>query len=200
MSTLLTVEDLERKPRPAEGGGYELDEGELVYVSPNSLEQWEIIHRIYHLLRDFVDRHKLGLVVADTWFELLPHAVRAPDVAFIPASRLEGIDPKHALKVAPALVVEVLGSSEPALSRKIALESSARLAGTPRDLARRIRQYFEAGVLQVMVVDPDLRELDVYGPNQSLKTLNLNNMLEFPGILPGFRIPVRQLFESGESG
>jgi Uma2 family endonuclease len=195
MQTLLTVEDLERAPKPAEGGGYELDEGELVYVSPNSLEQWETIHRIYHLLKDLADRYQLGLVVADTWFELLPHAVRAPDVAFIPTDRLEGIDPKHALKVVPALAVEVLGRSEPPLSRKIALASATRLAGTPRDMARRIRQYFDAGVSRVVVVDPELRELDIYGPKGSLKTLNVDGTLDFPDILPGFCVPVRQLFE-----
>lgn len=193
--TLLTVEDLERTPVPIEGGGYELDEGELVYVSPNSLEQWEIVHRCYHLLKEFVDAHGLGLVVADTWFEILPHAVRAPDVAFIPTARLSGIDPKHALRVVPALVVEVLGSSESALARKVALESSARLAGTPRDMARRIRQYFDAGVLLVLALDPDEREVDVYAPNRPLRTLTLKDTLEATDILPGFSVPVSRLFE-----
>lgn len=194
MPTLLTVKDLERTPKPDEGGGYELDEGELVYVSPNSVEQWEAIHRIYHLFKDFADRYQLGLVVADTWFELLPDAVRAPDIAFIPIGRLEEFDPKHALKVVPVLAVEVLGTGEPALSRKIALASGARLARTPRDMARRIRQYLDAGVLRVVVVDPEMRELDLYGPNESLKTLAADDTLELPDILPGFRVPVRQLF------
>src|SRR5215472_3981750 len=126
---LLTVGDLETTPKPLEGGGYELDAGELVYVSPNSLEQWEIIHRCYSLLKSFVDSHNLGLVTADTWFEILPHEVRAPDVAFVPSDRLKGIDPKHVLKAVPALVIEVLGSSDPKTARRIALRSSARVAG-----------------------------------------------------------------------
>ena len=193
--TLLTVEDMERTPKPIEGGGYELDEGELVYVSPNSLEQWEIIHRCYHLLKNFVDAHKLGLVAADTWIAILPRGVRAPDVAFIPADRLSGIDPKHALKVIPALAVEVLGSSEPATARKIAIESSARLAGTPRDMTRRIRQYFEAGVQRVWVIDPDEREVDIYSPNEPLRTLTVKDTLEAPDILPGFSLSVSRLFE-----
>lgn len=193
--TLLTAEDLERTPEPLEGGGYELDEGELIYVSPNSLEQWEIIHRCYHLLQDFVEAHNLGLVVVDTWFEILPHAVRAPDVAFIPADRLSGIDPKHALKAVPTLVVEVLGSSEPTLARKVALESSARLAGTPRDMARRIRQYFDAGVPRVLVLDPGEREVDVYAPNEPLRTLTTKDTLEAPDILPGFSLSVLRLFQ-----
>ena len=193
--TLLTVQDLERTPKPLEGGGYELDEGELVYVSPNSFEQSEIIYRCYRLLKDFVDAHGLGLIAADTWFEILPRAVRAPDVAFVPSERLAGIDPKHALKVVPALAVEVLGSSEPALARKIALETSARLAGTPRDMTRRIRQYFEAGVQRVWVLDPDEREVDVYVPNEPLRTLTAKDTLEAPEVLPGFSLAVSRLFE-----
>ncbi len=193
--TVLTVEDLERTPSPIEGGGYELDGGELIYVSPNSLEHWEIIHRFYHFLKDFVDAQRLGLVVADTWFEILPHAVRAPDVAFIPADRLPGIDPKHALKVVPALAVEVLGSSEPAFARKVALESGARLAGTPRDMTRRIRQYFDAGVSRVIVIDPDEREVDIYSPDEPLRTLTVKDTVEVSAILPGFSLPVERLFE-----
>jgi hypothetical protein len=35
----LTPQDLERTPPPAEGGGYELDAGELVYVCPIALDK-----------------------------------------------------------------------------------------------------------------------------------------------------------------
>ena len=195
IKTSLTVADLEATPRPLEGGGYELDEGELVYVSPNSLEQWQIIHRSYTLLKGFVDAHNLGLVTADTWFEILPRGVRAPDVAFVPVERLTGIDPKHALKAAPALVIEVLGSSDPKAARRIALRSSARLAGTARDMARRIRQYFEAGLKVVLVVDPDEREVDVYEPSAPLRTLTMTDTFEAPEILPGFSLPIARLFE-----
>ena len=43
MKTLLSIDEFEKLPEPEQGGGYELDEGEPVYVSPNSLEQVEII-------------------------------------------------------------------------------------------------------------------------------------------------------------
>lgn len=192
---LLTVEDLETTPKPLEGGGYELDEGELVYVSPNGLEQWQITHRCYSLLKTFVDAHKLGLVTADTWFAILPRGVRAPDVAFVPADRLVGVDPKHALKAVPALVVEVLGSSDLKAARRIALRSSARLAGTARDMTRRIRQYFEAGVRVVLVVDPDEREVDVDGQDGLLRTLTVRDTFEAPKILPGMSLAIARLFE-----
>jgi Uma2 family endonuclease len=192
---LLTVEDMECTPKPEEGGGYELDEGELIYMSPNSMEQGEIIYRCYRLLKDFVEAHSLGLALADTWFEILPGVVRAPDVAFVPRAAWKAeLDPKHALKVVPSLVIEVLGSSDPELSRKIALESSARPARTPRDPSRRLRQYLEAGVVQVWVLDPDEDEVDVYTAG-SLRTLTAEDRLDTPAILPGLSVSVSRLFE-----
>jgi Uma2 family endonuclease len=185
---------MERTPRPEQGGGYELDEGELIYMSPNSMEQGEIIYRCYRLLKDFVEACSIGFVLADTWFEILLGVVRAPDVAFVPHSAwAPELNPNHALKVVPSLVVEVLGSSDPELSRKIALESFARPARTPRDLSRRLRQYLEAGVLEVWVLDPDEREVDVYASG-SLRTLTAADKLEVPAILPGFSVSVSRLF------
>ena len=75
--TLLSVEEFERLPEPEEGGGYELDEGEAVYVSPNSLEQGEIIYRIYALLKEWAKSNDRGLVAPDSWIELAPGVVRA---------------------------------------------------------------------------------------------------------------------------
>ena len=151
--TLLTTEELERLPKPEQGGGYELDEGEPVYVSPNSYEQWEFIHRIYTLLEGWAKTNNRGLVAGDTWFEFAPGVVRAPDVAFVPRDRISALDPKHTLKVIPALVVEVLSSFN-----------------TAREMTRKIKQYRDAGVDLIWVVDPEKSEVDIHGPGP-LKTL-----------------------------
>lgn len=178
--TLLTAAELEHTPKPMEGGGYELDEGELVQVSPNSFQQSELIQRIYLILRSWLRGRGLGRVAADTWFELAPHVVRAPDVAFIPADRLAGLDPRHALKVLPALVVEVLGPSP-----------------SGRDVSRRVQQYREAGIPLIWVVDPDRLEVDVYGGGP-LRTLTIQDALDAGGILPGFSLPLSELFAEEE--
>jgi Uma2 family endonuclease len=177
---LLTATDLEHTPKPLEGGGWELDEGELVQVSPNRLQQSDLIFRLYSILREFVRAKRLGRVVADTWFEIAPHIVRAPDVAFIPADRLAVIDPRHALKVLPALVVEVLGPS-----------------ASGRDVSRRVQQYREAGIPLIWVVDPDRLEVDVYGGGP-LRTPTIEAALDAAGILPGFSLPLSQLFAAEE--
>jgi Uma2 family endonuclease len=174
----LTSEDLERTPPPIEGGGYELDEGELVYVCPNSLKQGEVIYKFYAVLRAFVKRRKLGLVTPDAWIELSDGTVRAPDVAFIPADRAAGLDPAHTLKATPVLAAEVLGPWD-----------------KPRDLLRKIRQYQDAGVKLVLVLDPDRREIDVYPQDRPMYTLTAEDTFEAPDILPGFSVRVGKLFE-----
>ena len=93
MKTLLSIDEFEKLPEPEQGGGYELDEGEPVYVSPNILQQSEIIYRLYALLKEWAKPNDRGLVAPDSWIELAPGVVRAPDVAYIPRDRITNLDP-----------------------------------------------------------------------------------------------------------
>ncbi len=102
--------------------------------------------------------------------------MRAPDIAFVPADRLSNIDPKHVLKVIPALAVEVLSPRN-----------------TAREISRKIQQYRDAGVLTIWVLDPDKREIDIHG-SLPLRTLREGNVVEDQQILPGFSIPVSHIF------
>jgi Uma2 family endonuclease len=175
--TLLSVDEFERLPEPEEGGGYELDEGDPVYVSPNSFEQAEIIQRIYAPLKAWAQTNNRGLVAADTWFELASGVVRAPDVAYVPRERIANLDPKHALKVVPALAVEVLSTYN-----------------TAREMSWKIQQYRDAGIELIWVVDPDKCEVDVYS-SLPLRTLRQGDSLSDDKILPGFSVPLSVVFE-----
>jgi Uma2 family endonuclease len=177
MKTLLSIDEFERLPEPEQGGGYELDEGEPVYVSPNSFEQGEIIHRIYALLKEWAQTGNRGLVAADTWIELAPGIVRAPDVAFVPRERISNLDPKHSLKVVPALAVEVLSAYN-----------------TAREMSRKIQQYRDAGIELIWVVDAEKCEVDVYS-SLPLRTLRQGDTLRDDNILPGFLLPLSLVFE-----
>jgi Uma2 family endonuclease len=177
MKTLLSIDEFEKLPVPEQGGGYELDEGEPVYVSPNSLEQGEIIHRIYALLKEWAKSNDRGLIAPDSWIELAPGVVRAPDVAYIPRDRIVNLDPKHTLKAIPALAVEVLSAYN-----------------TAREMSRKIQQYRDAGVELIWIVDPDKREVDIYSA-LPLKTLRLGDTLTDDKILPGFLLPLTSVFE-----
>jgi len=175
--TFLSIDEFEKLPEPEQGGGYELDEGEPVYVSPNSLEQGEIIYRIYALLKEWAKSNNRGLIAPDSWFELAPGVVRAPDVAYVPRERISNLDPKHALKVIPALAVEVLSP-----------------LNTAREMSRKIQQYRDAGVELIWVVDPEKCEVDVHS-SLPLKTLRKGDILKDDHILPGLSISVTAVFE-----
>jgi Uma2 family endonuclease len=177
MKTLLSIDEFEKLPEPEQGGGYELDEGEPVYVSPNSIEQGKIIYRIYALLEEWAKSNDRGLIAPDSWIELAPGVVRAPDVAYIPRDRIINLDPKHTLKAIPALVVEVLSAYN-----------------TAREMSRKIQQYRDAGIELIWVVDPEKGEVDVYS-SLPLKTLRQGDTLRDDKILPGFSLPLSVVFE-----
>jgi Uma2 family endonuclease len=173
----LSVDEFEKLPEAEQGGGYELDEGEPVYVSPNSLEEGVIIYRIYALLTDWAKSNDRGLIAPDSWIELAPGVVRAPDVAYIPRDRIRNVDPKHTLKVVPALAVEVLSAYN-----------------TAREMSRKLQQYRDAGVELIWLVDPEKCEVDIYS-SLPLRTVRQGDTLKDDHILPGFSLPLSLVFE-----
>jgi len=56
-------------------------------------------------------------------------------------------------------------------------------------------EYLEAGVKVVGVLDPDSQTLHLYRPGAKPDRLEIDQELELSDLLPGFRVPVRQLFE-----
>ena len=175
MKTVLSIGEFEKLPE--QGGGYELDEGEPVYVSPNFLQQSEIIYRFCGLLKKWAQANNHGLVAADTWIELAPGTVRAPEVAYFPRERISNLNPKHALKVVPALAVEVLSAYN-----------------TAREMSRKIQLYRDAGIELIRVVDAEKCEVDIYS-SLPLKTLRQGDTLRHEKILPGFSLPLSLVFE-----
>ncbi|MGH9432649.1 MAG: Uma2 family endonuclease, partial [Terriglobia bacterium] len=154
-----------------------LDQGELIYVSPNNFEHNEVRDKLYIPMREFVRQHRLGIVTADTLFKLGTGLVRAPDIAFIPAERFDMMNPKEYLEAVPALVVEVLSPSN-----------------KPLDMTRKSHQYRAAGVHTVLVLDPERREADLIDA-AGVRTVRTAEMLEIQAVLPGFFIPLSALFE-----
>lgn len=132
-----------------------------------------------HILWDFVESRDLGLVVgADGMMRLAPGLVRIPDVAFLSWERLGGVNRREPIPdLAPDLAVEVLSRSN-----------------TRREMARKCREYFEAGVRRVWYLDPEARCMTVYtSPEQSV-VIGEEGTLDGGDVLPGFTLPLRDLF------
>lgn len=132
------------------------------------------------ILGDFVKRHNLGLVTgADGMLRLAPGLVRIPDVAFVAWQRL----PQHRVptdpipSLAPDLAVEVLSPGN-----------------TAREMARKCQEYFAAGTRLVWLVDPRTYTVTVYTTAVDPTVLDVEQTLEGGTVLPGFTLPVRELF------
>lgn len=105
--------------------------------------------------------------------------MRIPDVAFVSVQRLpSGEMPTAALpRLVPNLVVEVLSRGN-----------------TAEEMQHKLRDDFEAGVDLVWLVEPRLRTEEVFTAADSSTSLQETQFLTGGGVLPGFRLKVRQLF------
>ena len=135
-------------------------------------------------LGPYLNREDRGtLLGADGMVRLFPGLVRIPDAAFITwknfpkSKRKRGEIPS----VAPDLVVEVLSKGN-----------------TPREMKRKLDEYFRAGVHLVWYVDPKRRTVHVYtAPDQSV-LLTEDQQLDGGDVLPGFTLSIRDWFAEAE--
>jgi len=158
---------------------YELVDGVLV-EKVMGLPESIVASTVGRFLGNFVEEHDLGVVAGpDGTMRLMPGLVRIPDVAFISWDRLPGKTvPDEAIPdLAPDLAVEVLSEGN-----------------TKEEMDRKLKDYFFAGVRLVWYIDLKKRTAKIYpAPDQGLM-LTEGQALEGGDVLPGFRLPLRQLF------
>jgi Uma2 family endonuclease len=138
-------------------------------------------------LRDFLKLHDLGIVAGpDGKTRLLPGLIRAPDVSFVSWSRMPGrrLPRRPIPDLAPDLAVEVLSESN-----------------TPQEMGRKLKEYFRAGTRMVWLADPETRIVRVYTTPEQAVTATENETLDGGGVLPGFKLRVRDWFSAaGDRG
>ncbi len=66
------------------------------------------------------------------------------------------------------------------------------------EVLRKVRDYFCTGTERVWVVYPDEEQVYVYSSPTSLRVLDLTGELNGEGVLPGFRLPLAELFADGQ--
>ena len=143
--------------------GCELIEGALVEKAMGMRESLLAVY-IASLIRPFVASRNLGIVLgADGTMEILTGLVRLPDVAFVSWDRM----PHRVIPEEPV----------PALAPDLAIEVLSR-GNTPREMARKRREYFTAGVRRVWMVDRFNRTVSVYSsePNSARSLIQTRSM------------------------
>jgi Uma2 family endonuclease len=159
---------------------YELVDATLV-EKPMGLKESIIAGQVLTEIGVFARQHDLGIPSApDGTVRLLKGLVRAPDVAFFCWDKLPGrlLPPNPIPDLAPDLAVEVLSESN-----------------TRQEMQRKLREYFLAGVRLVWIIDPAGRQAEVYtAPDAPAATLGESESLDGGDVLPGFRLPLAELF------
>jgi Uma2 family endonuclease len=176
---LLTLEEFEKLPKEDEYG-LELSWGRLVREPPPGAEHSWLTGEILARLHGYAREHTLGLVVNNGGFVLSddPPTVREPDVAFISAANMpkEGL-PKGFWRLAPDLAVEVVSPSN-----------------TATEMLEKVLQYLETGCRIVWVVEPESRTIVDYHSRDEIRLLTVTDVLDGGGVLPGFSLPIADLF------
>jgi Uma2 family endonuclease len=162
-----------------EGRLYELVDGVLV-EKVIGFKESAIALVLGTYLNAYAQQGDLGFVTGpDGTVRLWKGLVRIPDVSFVSWSQLpERYYPTEPIPdLAPDLAVEVL--------------SEGNTAG---EMKQKVKEYFDAGVRLVWLIDPATRTATVYTSPDDSRRLTEGDVLDGGDVLPGFRLPLKQLF------
>jgi Uma2 family endonuclease len=162
---------------------YEVIDG--VRVERESMGGFEMVLASWlcHLITSFAAGKKLGLAVNEVLFVLnASHNLqRRPDMAFVSYARWSTsvVAREPARNVVPDLAIEIL--------------SPTNLA---EEIDCRITDYFQSKVRLLWVFYPDSGRVYVYQLPTHVSLLERTDTLDGGEVLPGFRLPVAQLYEA----
>ncbi|MSR60242.1 MAG: Uma2 family endonuclease [Planctomycetaceae bacterium] len=158
---------------------YELVDGALVEKMMGFRES-TIACVLIRLLGAFVREYDLGIVAGEAGMLRLAHGlVRIPDVSFVTWAKFPDLqvpaDPIPDL--APDLAVEVLSAGN-----------------TPREMLRKVSEYFAAGVRLVWLIDAATETAKAYVSPTEFLVVQRDGELDGRDVVPGFRVALSTLF------
>ena len=169
-------------PSDSEEPLYEIINGEKVELPPMGIFSNLIAGDIYFAMRTFLRDHPLGTLVMEALIILDREANlrRRPDVAFVAADRwpLDREVPETGdWDVVPTLAIEVTSPHDLA-----------------KDVEEKVIEYFAHGVEVVWVVHPEHHRVYCYSSPTETKILDETAALDGGDLLPGFGLPLGDLF------
>src|SRR5437867_9872472 len=171
--------DEELMSLPDDGHKYELIDGGLV-MTPAGFEHEIIGARLVEILGQFVRRHRLGFVLGSSLgVRLETGDLLSPDVSFIDAKMMPELKraPKGFPHFAPDLAVEILSPHD-----------------SKKTLQRKVGKYFHAGTRLVWIINPGDRTVEVHRSVASRHLLHSGDCLDGEDVIPGFTMPISDLF------
>lgn len=135
---------------------------------------------IAELLNSFVRKRNLGVCSGEAGTkQIKPNLIRIPDVSFTSWDRIPGRkrSKKPVPRLVPNLAIEILSTGN-----------------TPGEMKAKRKDYFEAGVELVWEIDPKRRRVKVYRSLTDVRVLTEDDRLDGEHVLPGFELPLAELF------
>ncbi|MDB5309961.1 MAG: hypothetical protein JWO38_4163 [Gemmataceae bacterium] len=168
-----------REPEPRKG--FEFVNGQLRELNV-SAKSSRIGGRLYRRLDEYCDTHSGWAFPAETSFRCFPDdktRYRKPDAAFIALDRFtpEQYDTEGHISVCPDVVVEVTSPND-----------------LSYDVNEKRQEWLRAGVRVVWVIDPKEKTIHAYRADGSVTLLRETDTLTGDPVLPGFAVPVAELF------
>ena len=174
----MTAEELPKHP---ELEPCELVNGKVIRLRYNTVSHGRLLAEITVPLGDYADKSGLaqvGIGRVGVVTRRHPDTVRAADLVLISRERWARHDRDGYLDVAPELVVEVLSPED---------DLWCYVMG-------KLADYFAAGVDRVWLADPELRSIFAYRSLTEVERFGEGDILMDEEILPGFSLPIADLF------
>jgi Uma2 family endonuclease len=159
---------------------YELDNGRIVQMSPPANQHGRTQAIICGELRSQGELRGHGQAYGEVGVILWrdPDRVVGIDSGFVKTESLPvSLSPEGYLEKVPDLVVEIRSKND-----------------RPKYVTRKVGDYVTAGVKAVLVIDPQARTATAHRPNAEPQVFHEQDILTLDGIIPGFRLPVADLF------
>jgi len=164
-----------------DGHRYELINGDAIDMGNSGMEHGEYGAFLAGMLSIYARQNRLGVVCdSSTAFTLKHGNRRSPDVSFVSRQRLIGLKrlPKGYFQGSPDLAVEIFSPSN-----------------TIEEIHAKIVEYFDNDTRLVWVIHPDEKYVLVYHTPEPDRLLRTGEQLEGEAVVPGFSMPVSELFE-----
>src|SRR5689334_17740165 len=165
---------------------FELIDGEIYEVpTPSPLHNFIVAQLVFFLIA-FVREHNLGFVFGDvTSYTLANGDELIPDASFISKER-QSLPLPSKFFIAPDLAIEVVSPSN-----------------REREMLDKAESYLQSGARLVWVIYPKTQIVDAIRLTEqgklSVQKVNFDGTLDGEDVLPGFSLPVKDLFPPQES-
>jgi Uma2 family endonuclease len=174
---LLTAEQFDNYPFD-EDKRYELDEGELIEMPKPAFKHNQALMVLSGEMYQFFKKNPIGIGSSSENLYAMGIRTRlAPDFAVILGDKREELQDATVIPLIPEIVVEMLSPDDQA-----------------RRMHRKVKQYFDAGVKEVWVLDPATAIGEIWtAPSLTFRELAFTDSLTSP-LLPGFSLLLADLF------